>query len=131
MEKREKKNKLFEFTEINYQFPRTIEVEYKKYEGEEFIRISESPFGNCQTFTIAIAYKLRCLSNREITNLFKEIFSKLNKKQLVIDLKDEYNELTLKALKHITKNVITIPYISTNDSHMNLNIIQLDIKKLE
>jgi len=97
------KNKQFEFTEEHYQFPRVIAVNYLKNDEDKFIRIIESPFNNCQTFSISRAYKLLELNTEEITYLFKEIYKKLLRKQVVIDLKDDCNDQVLEAIKHIIK----------------------------
>ena len=127
----EKTNKQFEFTEEHYQFPRVIAVNYLKTDEDKFIRIIESPFNNCQTFSISRAYKLSELDKEEIICLFKEIYKRIRRKQFVIDLKDDCNDSVLESIKHIVLNKYSTPYVSTNQSNMNLHIIQLDINKLK
>jgi len=119
------KNKKFKFTELYYQFPKMIELEII---GEDFrfnIQLYESPFGNCQTFTIGSAFKLKNCNKEEIIELFKLIYNKFGRQQVLIDLKEEHNEETLKAIEHIIINKYSTRYVSTNGSHMNLNLIQL------
>jgi hypothetical protein len=127
----EEANEQFEFTELYYQFPKMINVRDKDNYDDNLVMISESPLGNCQTFTIARAYKLDDLNQKEIIYLFIKIYKKLGRPQMIIDLKDECNKSILKALECITKAIYTTPYISTNGNHMNLHIIQLDTIKLE
>lgn len=119
------KNKKFKFTELYYQFPKMIQVDMIKAPFNGGVQLYESPFGNCQTFTIGSAFKLKDYSKEDIVELFKLIYAKFGRRQVLIDLKEEYNEMTLKAIEHIISNKYSIPYISTNGSHMNLNIIQL------
>ena len=124
-------NKQFEFIEEHSLFPMVVSVTYLKNDEEKFIRIIQSPFNNCQTFSISKAYKLCELNSDEIAYLFKEIYKKFLRKQFVIDLKNDCNNEVLEAIKHITLNKYSIPYLSTNQSNMNLHIIQLDITKLK
>ena len=119
------KNKKFKFTELYYQFPKMISVEMPKADFSSIIYLYESPFGNCKTFTIGSAFKLKDYSKEDIVELFKLIYNKFGRQQVLIDLKEEYNEMTLKAIEHIIINKYSIPYVSTNGSHMNLNLIQL------
>ena len=102
--------------------------------GSEFdssIFVYESPFANCQTFTISMAYKLSYLEKEEVVELFEIIYEKIGRKQFIIDLKDEHNESALKSIEPIIKEKYSIKYKSTNGSHMNLNIVQLDKDKLK
>lgn len=128
---KEKTNGKFELKEEHYEFPRIISVKYLETGEDRFIRLMESPFNNCQSFSIARAYKLCELSTEEIIVLFKMIYQNFKRQQLVIDLKDENYEETLELLKCITKNKYSMPYISTNESSMIMNLIQLDTNKLK
>ena len=119
------KNKKFKFTELYYQFPKMIEVMMIDAPFSSRMQLYESPFGNCQTFTIGNAFKLKRYNKEEVIELFKLIYGKFGRQQVLVDLKEEHNEETLKAIEHIILNKYSTPYVSTNGSHMNLNLIQL------
>ena len=119
------KNKKLKFTELYYQFPKMIQVEMISAPFSSGMQLYESPFGNCQTFTIGSAFTLKNCNKEEIIELFKLIYDKFGRQQVLIDLKEEHNEETLKAIEHIILNKYSTPYVSTNGSHMNLNLIQL------
>ena len=121
----------FRIKTIYDEFPRIFEIELIGSQFDSSIFVYESPFGNCQTFTISMAYKLSYLEKEEVVELFEIIYGKISRRQFVIDLKDEFNELVLKSIESIIKEKYSIKYKSTNGSHMNLNIIQLDTDKLE
>lgn len=124
------KNKKFKFTELYYEFPKMIEVMMIDAPFSSRMQLYESPFGNCQTFTIGNAFKLKRYNKEEVIELFKLIYDKFGRQQVFIDLKEEHNEETLKAIEHIIINKYSIPYVSTNGSHMNLNLIQLNVELL-
>ena len=124
------KNKKFKFTELYYEFPKMIQVIMINAPFSSSMQLYESPFGNCQTFTIGNAFKLKDYSKKDIVELFKLIYDKFGRQQVLIDLEEKHNEETLKAIEHIIINKYSIPYISTNDSHMNLNLIQLNVELL-
>ena len=119
------KNKKFKFTDLYYEFPEMIEVMMIDAPFSSNIQLYESPFGNCQTFTIGNAFKLKRYNKEEVIELFKLIYDKFGRQQVLVDLKEEHNEETLKAIEHIIINKYSTPYVSTNGSHMNLNLIQL------
>lgn len=119
------KNKKFKFTELYSVFPAMIEVMMIDAPSSVKMQLYESPFGNCQTFTIGNAFKLKLYNKEEVIELFKLIYDKFGRQQVLIDLKEEDNEKTLKAIEHIILNKYSTPYVSTNGSHMNLNLIQL------
>ena len=119
------KNKKFKFTELYYQFPKMIQVIMINAPFSSNMQLYESPFGNCQTFTIGNAFKLKRYNKEEVIELFKLIYDKFGRQQVLVDLKEEHNEETLKAIEHIIINKYSTPYVSTNGSHMNLNLIQL------
>ena len=121
----------FRIKTIYDEFPRILKIELIGSEFDSLILVHESPFANCQTFTIGMAYKLSYLKKEEVVKLFEIIYEKIGRKQFVIDLKDEYNESVLESIGLIMKEKYSIKYKSTNGSHMNLNIIQLDTDKLE
>ena len=121
----------FRIRTIYDEFPRIFEIELIGSEFDSLILVYESPFANCQTFTIGLAYKLSYLKKEEVVELFKIIYEKISRKQFVIDLKDEFNESVLESIESVIKEKYSIKYKSTNGSHMNLNIIQLDTDKLE
>lgn len=124
------KNKKFKFTELYYEFPKMIKVEMISAPFSSGMQLYESPFGNCQTFTIGNAFKLKHYNKEEVIELFKLIYDKFGRQQVLIDLKEEHNEETLKAIEHIIVNKYSTRYVSTNGSHMNLNLIQLNIELL-
>ena len=121
----------FRIKTIYDEFPRIFEIELIGSMFDSSIGVHESPFSNCQTFTIGRAYKLSYFKNEEIIELFQIIYEKISRRQFIIDLKDEHNESTLKSIESIIKEKYSIKYKSTNGSHMNLNIIQLDTDKLK
>ena len=121
----------FRIKTIYDEFPRILKIELIGSEFDSLILVHESQFANCQTFTIGMAYKLSYLKKEEVVKLFEIIYEKIGRKQFVIDLKDEYNESVLESIGLIMKEKYSIKYKSTNGSHMNLNIIQLDTDKLE
>ena len=121
----------FRIRTIYYEFPRVFEMELIGSTLDLSIGVHESPFSNCQTFTISRAYKLQYLKNEEIIELFKIIYEKISRRQFVIDLKDECNESVLKSIESIVKEKYLIKYKSTNGSHMCLNIIQLNTNELK
>ena len=121
----------FKIRTVYDEFPRIFEIELIGSQFDSSIFVYESPFANCQTFTIGMAYKLSYLKKEEVVELFEIIYEKIGRKQFVIDLKDEYNELVLESMELIMKEKYSIKYKSTNGSHMNLNIVQLDTDKLE
>ena len=121
----------FRIRTVYHEFPRIFEIELIGSEFDSSIFVYESPFANCQTFTISRAYKLSYLEKEEVVELFEIIYGKISRRQFIIDLKDEYNESVLKSIEPIIKEKYSIKYKSTNGSHMNLNIIQLDTDKLE
>ena len=120
----------FRIRAIYDEFPRILGIELIDSKFNSLILVHESPFENCQTFTIGMAYKLSYLEKEEVVELFKIIYQTVGKSQFMIDLEDEYNELVLESIKSIIKEKYSIKYKSTNDSHMNLNIVQLDTSKL-
>ena len=124
------KNKKFKFTELYYEFPKMIEVMMIDAPFSSSMQLHESPFRNCQTFTIGNAFKLKYYNKEEVIELFKLIYDKFSRQQVLIDLKEEHNEETLKAIEHIITNKYSTPYVNTNGSHMNLNLIQLNVELL-
>ena len=121
----------FRIKTIYDEFPRIFEIELIGSQFDSSIFVYESPFANCQTFTISMAYKLSYLEKEEVVELFEIIYGKTSRRQFIIDLKDEFNESVLESIESVIKEKYSIKYKSTNDSHMNLNIVQLDTDKLE
>ena len=121
----------FKIRTVYDEFPRMFEIELMGSMFDSSIGVHESPFANCQTFTISMAYKLSYLEKEEVVELFEIIYEKISRRQFIIDLKDEHNESALKSIEPIIKEKYSIKYKSTNGSHMNLNIVQLDTDKLE
>ena len=70
----EELNKQFEFTELYYEFPKTIEVVMINASFNSTMHLYESPFANCQTFTIGGAFKLKYYNKEEVIELFKLIY---------------------------------------------------------
>ena len=121
----------FKIRTVYDEFPRMFEIELMGSMFDSSIGVHESTFSNCQTFTIGRAYKLSYFKNEEIIELFQIIYEKISKRQFIIDLKNEHNKSALKSIEPIIKEKYSIKYKSTNGSHMNLNIVQLDTDKLE
>ena len=121
----------FRIKTIHDEFPRIFEIELIGSEFDSSIFVYEYQFANFQKFTISMAYKLSYLEKEEVVELFEIIYGKTSRRQFVIDLKDEFNESVLKSIELIIKEKYSIKYKSTNGSHMNLNIVQLDTDKLE
>ena len=125
------KNEKFKITRIYDEFPRMISIEMIGSTHESLLYLYESPFGNCQTFTIGSAYKLSYFNQKDIIELFKTVYEFFGRHQLIIDVKTEYNEEVIARINHVIKKRYTKKYKSTNKSIMHLNLIQLDTKKLE
>lgn len=122
--------KKFKVTRLFDEFPRIIRIDLTDSILYSGILLSESPFGNCQTFSISYASNLRHLNSEEVIHFFKIAYKLFKKKQFIIDVKDEYNKDVLKSIEIVTKEKHSIPYVSTNGSNMNLNLIQLNTSKL-
>ena len=100
------------------------------------IGVHLNPFANCQTFTISNAYSLQYLEREHVDRLIVLIRRNLTgKRQVLIDIREEYLTAIKKVFNNYTKKKITeTKYESTNGSNMVLLLIQLDcttIAKLE
>lgn len=120
------KNKKFKIIRIHDEFPRMIHISIIDSNFDSNIHLYESPFANCQTFTIGHAYKLSFFDKEDIISLFEIIYELFKNKQMVIDVKDEYNKKVLDSINHIVRKKYSIKYKSTNGNKMNLNIIQFN-----
>ena len=119
----------FKIVKVFDEFPRIIHFSILNSNNDSTIHVYESPFKNCQTFTIGGANRLDLYSKEDMKSLFKEIVGILNRTQLVIDTNDECTEGILDKLNDIAYNIQSMPYKSTNDSSMTLSLIQLkDLK---
>jgi hypothetical protein len=87
--------------------------------------ISESPFSNCQSFTIG---NFISLFNRVNKDDLKEIIYKLQeitgRPQFVIDIRSGLLNKVIESLKDYT-TIQAMNYTSTNGSEMTLCLIQL------
>lgn len=123
------KDEKFKIVKVFDEFPRIIHFSIPSSDGDSTIHVYESPFKNCQTFTIGGANRLDLYSKENMKLLFKEIVGILGRTQLVIDTNDECTEDILSKLNDIAYNIQSMPYKSTNDSNMTLSLIQLkDLK---
>ena len=121
-------NEKFKIVKVFDEFPRIIHFSIPKSD-DSTIHVYESPFKNCQTFTIGGANRLDLYSKEDMKSLFKEIVGILNRNQLIIDTNDECTEDILDKIDDIAYNIQSMPYKSTNDSNMTLSLIQLkDLK---
>ena len=119
----------FKIVKVFDEFPRIIHFSIPNSDNDSTIHVYESPFKNCQTFTIGGANRLDLYSKEDMKSLFKKIVDILNRTQLVIDTNDECTEDILDKLNDIAYNIQSMSYKSTNDSSMTLSLIQLkDLK---
>lgn len=122
-------NEKFKIVKVFDEFPRIIHFSIPNSDSNSTIHVYESPFKNCQTFTIGGANRLDLYSKENMKLLFKEIVGILGRTQLVIDTNDECTEDILSKLNDIAYNIQSMSYKSTNDSSMTLSLIQLkDLK---
>ena len=122
-------NEKFKIVKVFDEFPRIIHFSIPNSCDNSTIHVYESPFKNCQTFTIGGANRLDLYSKEDMKSLFKKIVDILNRTQLVIDTNDECTEDILDKINDIAYNIQSMPYKSTNDSSMTLSLIQLkDLK---
>lgn len=127
--KEEIEDEKFKIVKVFDEFPRIIHFSIPNSGISSTIHVYESPFKNCQTFTIGGANRLDLYSKENMKLLFKEIVGILGRTQLVIDTNDECTEDILSKLNDIAYNIQSMPYKSTNDSNMTLSLIQLkDLK---
>lgn len=92
------------------------------------ILVTESPFGNCQMFTIGLAYKM-ATKTIKLTPLFKAIKEIVNGKSLMlIDIEAKHVEAMKTVLKPFTKTFKTTPYLNTNHSNMVICHVYLNDK---
>ncbi|MBV1929577.1 MAG: hypothetical protein KUG81_08725, partial [Gammaproteobacteria bacterium] len=96
------------------------------------IGVHLNPFANCQTFTISNAYSLQYLEREHVDRLIVLIRRNLTgKRQVLIDIREEYLTAIKKVFNNYTKKKITeTKYESTNGSNMVLLLIQLNCTKI-
>jgi hypothetical protein len=124
--------------EVEDVYPSIWKIYYTDDIGEERntdIKIVSSPFANCQSFSIIKVCHFVDLinlnyTNKDIIDLFCDIYNKIGKLQFVIDVREEKSNRILEVFAHITHKIYSLPYINYNGSHMILHIIQLDRMKL-
>ena len=95
----------FKIVKVFDEFPRIIHFSIPNSDNDSTIHVYESPFKNCQTFTIGGANRLDLYSKENMKSLFKEIVGILNRTQLVIDTNDECTEDILDKLNDIAYNI--------------------------
>jgi len=93
------------------------------------VYVTNSPVGNCQTFSIALIYKLFILTKEQFKLLLCELYKDIGRKQLLSDVRECDSPKLLELFTPFSTNIITAPYISTNGSHMVMHLIQLDTSK--
>lgn len=93
-------------------------------------RVFESPFGNCQSFSIIMAKELKFVDDADMRQLLKDIVKLTQRKQMVIDLNKDKSDDVIKKLEPYALNIISTPYVSTNGSNMIMHIVQLSYEKL-
>lgn len=94
------------------------------------IIVARNTFANCQTVTIGSAYKLAEIPKYAFERLISIIYSIIGKRQLVIDVTNNYKKSILKTFEDISSNIQSLDYISTNGSKMVIIIIHLSDSKL-
>jgi hypothetical protein len=55
----------------------------------------------------------------------------MGRKQMLVDLNEEFSNEFIEKVKPLAKNIISTPYTSTNSSKMVMHLIQFDMKVIE
>ena len=93
-------------------------------------KLFESPFGNCQSFSLIQARYIKYMEADDIKPFLKSLAGIVKRKQMIIDLNNDISDDIINKLKQYTINIVSTPYISTNGSKMVMHIIQLSAEKI-
>lgn len=119
----------FEFKILRRDFPKMWQCQNS---GFVHMRIFESPFCNCQTFTIGSARDISSMDEKTVENFVAYVVDMTGRRQAVIDLQFEISErVILKLRPHLSDEPISTPYTSTNGSNMIMHILKFNSKFLD
>lgn len=114
---------------INYDY---INTDGKVTNHNTYIFIHTNPTSNCQLYSIGDFMTLQSFSKNNIAFILGYIRNHVNSKyMLLLDLNENVNLAMSEKLNYISRNRIQTNYESSNDSHMVINIIRLNVNLLD
>lgn len=92
-------------------------------QGTISLYLVESPFANCQVFTLGNAQQLKYVSKDQIDDVYKELIKVVPKKLMMIDINQMYKPFFEEHFKGYIK--MSSDYNSTSGSKMCVMLIEV------
>lgn len=90
------------------------------------MKIIQSPFYNCQTFSIA--YIIDIITSPNLKDYLHYIYTVTGKPQLIIDIKRDY-ELYIEKVFKPERRVFKQQYVNSNSTNMTIYLLRVDTLK--
>lgn len=116
---------MLEFKEITNCFPRIAKVRMPSFIGDIDIYVYQSPFLNCQMFSIGGLNQLLYVDDEVISSFIKGCIKFTIKTQLCIDLMRDHSKIILSKLEPYIDEINSMEYINTNGTKMVIHVIKL------
>lgn len=112
-----------EFRELTNDFPKVAKVRTRN--SSDDIYIYQTPFLNCQMFSIGGVNKLLIRDDEYVNAFIKKCIDYTGKKQLCIDVTRGESKFILDRLTPYIREINSMEYINGNGTEMVIHVIKL------